>query len=58
MAEIQHKDKIIKIIEIFYPHAKIYLFGSQDAKRYFTRGRGVEKVIDKMNKQLVKFAKI
>lgn len=22
------KDKIIKIIEMFYPHAKIYLFGS------------------------------
>ncbi len=23
------KDKIIKVIEIFYPNAKIYLFGSR-----------------------------
>lgn len=26
--EIKDQGKIIKIIEIFYPHAKIYLFGS------------------------------
>lgn len=25
---IKHQDKIIKIIEMFYPKAKIYLFGS------------------------------
>ncbi len=28
MAEIEHKDNIIKIITAFYPNAKIYLFGS------------------------------
>jgi predicted nucleotidyltransferase len=28
------KDKIIKIIEIFYPHAKIYLFGSRAGSNY------------------------
>lgn len=27
--EIKDKDKIIKIIEIFFPNAKIYLFGSR-----------------------------
>ncbi len=28
MTDIQHKDKIIKIIEMFFPTATIYLFGS------------------------------
>lgn len=28
MAEIRHKDAMIKIITAFYPEAKIYLFGS------------------------------
>src|SRR5271155_1405781 len=28
------KDKIIKIIEMFYPHAKIYLFGSRVGNNY------------------------
>jgi uncharacterized protein len=28
MDEIKYKDVMIKIIEIFFPHAKVYLFGS------------------------------
>ncbi len=28
MDEIKYKDGMIKIIEIFFPHAKVYLFGS------------------------------
>lgn len=28
------KDKIIKIVEMFYPHAKIYLFGSRATAHY------------------------
>ena len=28
VVEVSHKDSIIKIITAFYPHAKIYLFGS------------------------------
>jgi predicted nucleotidyltransferase len=28
MAEIKHKDVIIKIIGIYHPNAKVYLFGS------------------------------
>jgi predicted nucleotidyltransferase len=28
------KDKIIKIIEMFYPHAKIYFFGSRAGADY------------------------
>ncbi len=31
------KDKIIKIIEIFFPHAKIYLFGSRARKEHTQR---------------------
>ena len=30
--EIKYKDTIIKIIEIYLPHAKIYLFGSYARK--------------------------
>lgn len=29
MNDIPQKDRIIKIVEIFYPDAKIYLFGSR-----------------------------
>ena len=31
--EIKYKDTIIKIIEIYFPHAKIYLFGSYARKK-------------------------
>lgn len=31
------KEKIIKVIELFFPHAKIYLFGSRAKKTYNER---------------------
>lgn len=39
------KDKIIKIIEMFYPQAKIYLFGSR-AKGNFTTTSDLDIAID------------
>jgi len=34
MKEMEYPKKIIKIIEIFFPHAKIYLFGSRARQDY------------------------
>lgn len=45
MSEIEQKDKIIKIIEMFFPNAKIYLFGSY-AKGTARRGSDIDIAID------------
>ena len=45
MYPIDHKDKIIKIIEMFYPKAKIYLFGSY-ARGDATRSSDIDIAID------------
>lgn len=42
---IKHKDAIIKIVEIFFPKAKIYLFGSY-ARGDNKRGSDVDIAID------------
>lgn len=42
---IKHQDKIIKIIEMFYPNAKIYLFGSY-ARGDMRRTSDVDVAID------------
>lgn len=39
------KDKIIKVIEIFFPHAKIYLFGSR-AKGNYQKNSDIDIAID------------
>jgi predicted nucleotidyltransferase len=44
-APIKHQDKIIKIIEMFYPNAKIYLFGSY-ARGDALRGSDIDVAID------------
>lgn len=42
---IKHKDRIITIISMFYPQAKIYLFGSY-ARGDYTRSSDVDIAID------------
>jgi uncharacterized protein len=42
---IKHKDRIITIISMFFPKAKIYLFGSY-ARGDFTRSSDVDIAID------------
>lgn len=42
---IKHKDRIITIINMFFPKAKIYLFGSY-ARGDFTRSSDVDIAID------------
>lgn len=49
MAEILHKDKIIKIIEMFFPNATIYLFGSY-ARGDFRHGSDIDIAIDNKEK--------
>lgn len=39
------QDKIIKVIEIFFPHAKVYLFGSR-AKGNYKQNSDVDIAID------------
>lgn len=43
--EIKYKDTIIKIIEIYFPHAKIYLFGSY-ARKTQEPGSDIDIAID------------
>lgn len=45
MENIKHKDAIIKIVEIFFPQAKIYLFGSY-ARGDNKRGSDIDIAID------------
>jgi uncharacterized protein len=42
---IKHKDRIITIISMFFPKAKIYLFGSY-ARGNYTRSSDVDIAID------------
>lgn len=42
---IKHKDRIVTIISMFFPNAKIYLFGSY-ARGDFTRSSDVDIAID------------
>ena len=42
---IKDKDKIIKVIELFYPQAKIYLFGSY-ARGDYTSSSDVDIALD------------
>lgn len=42
---IKHQEKIIKIVEMFYPHAKIYLFGSY-ARNEARRTSDIDLAID------------
>jgi uncharacterized protein len=45
VSDIPQKDKIIKIITMFYPEAKIYLFGSY-ARGDFTRSSDIDIAVD------------
>lgn len=45
MAEIKGQEKIVKIIDMFFPHAKIYLFGSY-ARGDARRGSDIDIAID------------
>lgn len=45
MNRIEHQKKIIQIIEIFFPHAKIYLFGSR-ARGNYTSTSDIDIAID------------
>lgn len=49
MDPIEHKDKIITIISMFYPEAKIYLFGSY-ARGDATRASDLDIAIDNKEK--------
>lgn len=42
---IKHKDRIITIISMFFPKAKVYLFGSY-ARGDFTRSSDIDIAID------------
>lgn len=45
MQEVPHKEEMIKIIEIYFPQAKIYLFGSY-AQGTHTPGSDIDIAID------------
>ena len=45
MTTIKHQDKIITIIKMFFPQAKIYLFGSY-ARGDYQRGSDIDIAID------------